>query len=97
MASIAPPLIKYKFLKKILRNLYQHTENKDIQDIFKEYQSEIICKKTDKKNQEVIVFCYKNDFLKNKKYLIKSHKFIKDKETGKLNLRNFGIPQGDIH
>ena len=47
MASIAPPLIKYKFLKKIL------TENKDIQDIFKEYQSEIICKKTDKKNQKI--------------------------------------------
>ena len=53
MASIAPPLIKYKFLKKILRNLYQHTENKDIQDILKEYQSEIICKKTDKKNQKI--------------------------------------------
>ncbi len=84
----------------------------DIQDIFKEYQNEIICKKTIKKdrkikevkkkisrlkflkNQEAIAFCYKNDFLKNKKHLIKSHKFIKDKETGKLSPRNFGIPQG---
>ena len=82
----------------------------DIQDIFKEYQNEIICKKTNKKdrkikevkkkisrlkflkNQEAIAFCNKKDFLKNKKHLIKSHKFIK--EEGKLIPRNFGIPQG---
>ena len=82
----------------------------DIQDIFKEYQNEIICKKTNKKdrkikevkkkisrlkflkNQEAIAFCNKKDFLKNKKHLIKSHKFIK--EEGKLIPRNIGIPQG---
>lgn len=83
----------------------------DIQDIFREYQNEIICKKTNRKgifikevnkyvpklkflrNQEAIAFCYKNDFLKNKKHLIKSHKFVKDEE-GNLIPRNFGIPQG---
>lgn len=45
------------------------------------------------KNQGAKAFCRKNDFLKNKKHLIKSHKLSKN-EKGQLIPRNFGIPQG---
>ena len=45
------------------------------------------------KNQGGKAFCEKKDFFKNKKHLIKSHKFVKN-EKGELILRNFGIPQG---
>lgn len=83
----------------------------DIQDLFREFQNEIICQKKNKegkklketkrritrlkylKNQNAKSFCLTNNFIKNKKHLIKSHKFIKDK-NGLLIKRNFGIPQG---
>ncbi|MCT4005153.1 RNA-dependent DNA polymerase [Elizabethkingia anophelis] len=44
------------------------------------------------KNQGAKAFCLQKDFVKNKKHLIKSHRYIK--KDNQLVLRNFGIPQG---
>ncbi len=45
------------------------------------------------RNQGAKAFCTKKEFLRDKKHLIKSHKFVKSTD-GLLIPRNFGIPQG---